>query len=203
MGTHAVIQKDVRFHKLGMVVIDEQHRFGVQQRAALLQKAHHPHMLVMSATPIPRSLAMSLYADLDISLIKGLPKGRKAIRTAIRSEKKREDVYRFIEQEIIDGGQVYIIFPLIEESEALDLKDATAGFEKIRQRFSSARVALLHGRVSSEEKEAIMQSFAKGEIDILVSTTVIEVGVNIPNASVMIIEHAERFGLSQLHQLRG
>ncbi len=203
VGTHAVIQKDVRFHKLGMVVIDEQHRFGVQQRAALLQKAHHPHMLVMSATPIPRSLAMSLYADLDISLIKGLPKGRKAIRTAIRSEKKREDVYRFIEQEIIDGGQVYIIFPLIEESEALDLKDATAGFEKIRQRFSSARVALLHGRVSSEEKEAIMQSFAKGEIDILVSTTVIEVGVNIPNASVMIIEHAERFGLSQLHQLRG
>ena len=203
IGTHAVIQKEVRFHNLGMVVIDEQHRFGVQQRAALLQKANNPHMLVMSATPIPRSLAMSLYADLDISLIKGLPEGRKTIRTAIRSEKKRTDVYHFVEQEIKDGGQIYIIYPLIEESEALDLKDATAGYEKICERFPSARVSLLHGRIPSEEKDAIMQSFAKGEIDILVSTTVIEVGVNVPNASVMIIEHAERFGLSQLHQLRG
>ena len=203
IGTHAVIQKEVRFHNLGMVVIDEQHRFGVQQRAALLQKANNPHMLVMSATPIPRSLAMSLYADLDISLIKGLPEGRKTIRTAIRSEKKRTDVYHFVEQEIKDGGQIYIIYPLIEESEALDLKDATAGYEKICERFPSARVALLHGRIPSEEKDAIMQSFAKDEIDILVSTTVIEVGVNVPNASVMIIEHAERFGLSQLHQLRG
>ena len=203
IGTHAVIQKEVRFHNLGMVVIDEQHRFGVQQRAALLQKANNPHMLVMSATPIPRSLAMSLYADLDISLIKGLPEGRKTIRTAIRSEKKRTDVYHFVEQEIKDGGQIYIIYPLIEESEALDLKDATAGYEKICDRFPSARVSLLHGRIPSEEKDAIMQSFAKDEIDILVSTTVIEVGVNVPNASVMIIEHAERFGLSQLHQLRG
>ena len=203
IGTHAVIQKEVRFHNLGMVVIDEQHRFGVQQRAALLQKANNPHMLVMSATPIPRSLAMSLYADLDISLIKGLPEGRKTIRTAIRSEKKRTDVYHFVEQEIKDGGQIYIIYPLIEESEALDLKDATAGYEKICERFPSAQVSLLHGRIPSEEKDAIMQSFAKGEIDILVSTTVIEVGVNVPNASVMIIEHAERFGLSQLHQLRG
>lgn len=203
IGTHAVIQKEVRFHNLGMVVIDEQHRFGVQQRAALLQKANNPHMLVMSATPIPRSLAMSLYADLDISLIKGLPEGRKTIRTAIRSEKKRTDVYRFVEQEIKDGGQIYIIYPLIEESEVLDLKDATAGYEKICEHFPSARVALLHGRIPSEEKDATMQSFAKGEIDILVSTTVIEVGVNVPNASVMIIEHAERFGLSQLHQLRG
>ena len=203
IGTHAVIQKEVRFHNLGMVVIDEQHRFGVQQRAALLHKANNPHMLVMSATPIPRSLAMSLYADLDISLIKGLPEGRKTIRTAIRSEKKRTDVYHFVEQEIKDGGQIYIIYPLIEESEALDLKDATAGYEKICERFPSVRVALLHGRIPSEEKDAIMQSFAKGEIDILVSTTVIEVGVNVPNASVMIIEHAERFGLSQLHQLRG
>lgn len=203
IGTHAVIQKEVRFHNLGMVVIDEQHRFGVQQRAALLHKANNPHMLVMSATPIPRSLAMSLYADLDISLIKGLPEGRKTIRTAIRSEKKRTDVYHFVEQEIKKGGQIYIIYPLIEESEALDLKDATAGYKKICERFPSVRVALLHGRIPSEEKDAIMQSFAKGEIDILVSTTVIEVGVNVPNASVMIIEHAERFGLSQLHQLRG
>ena len=203
IGTHAVIQKEVRFHNLGMVVIDEQHRFGVQQRAALLHKANNPHMLVMSATPIPRSLAMCLYADLDISLIKGLPEGRKTIRTAIRSEKKRTDVYHFVEQEIKNGGQIYIIYPLIEESEALDLKDATAGYEKICKRFPSVRVGLLHGRIPSEEKDAIMQSFAKGEIDILVSTTVIEVGVNVPNASVMIIEHAERFGLSQLHQLRG
>ena len=203
VGTHAVIQKDVHFHNLGMVVIDEQHRFGVQQRAALLHKANNPHILVMSATPIPRSLAMSLYADLDISKIKGLPKGRKTIRTAIRSEKKRADVYHFIEQEISDGGQIYYIYPLIEESEVLDLKDATAGFEKIRRRFPSARVALLHGRIKSGEKDAKMQSFAKGEIDILVSTTVVEVGVDVPNASTMIIEHAERFGLSQLHQLRG
>ncbi|MBU94796.1 MAG: ATP-dependent DNA helicase RecG [Balneola sp.] len=203
IGTHAVIQKEVRFHNLGMVVIDEQHRFGVQQRATLMHNANNPHMLVMSATPIPRSLAMSLYADLDISLIKGLPEGRKTIRTAIRSEKKRKDVYHFVEQEIKNGGQIYIIYPLIEESEALDLKDATAGYEKICERFPSVRVALLHGRILSEEKDAIMQSFAKGDIDILVSTTVIEVGVNVPNASVMIIEHAERFGLSQLHQLRG
>ena len=203
VGTHAVIQKDVRFHRLGMVVIDEQHRFGVQQRAELLNKADHPHMLVMSATPIPRSLAMSLYADLDISIIKGLPKGRKPIRTAIRSEKRREDVYRFVETELSSGGQVYIIYPLIEESEVMDLKDATAGFKKIKERFPSFRVELLHGRISSEDKDRIMKDFAEGKVDILVSTTVIEVGVNVPNASIMIIEHAERFGLSQLHQLRG
>lgn len=203
VGTHAVIQNNVHFHRLGMVVIDEQHRFGVQQRAELLNKADHPHMLVMSATPIPRSLAMSLYADLDISLIKGLPKGRKPIRTAIRSDKRREDVYSFVEGELSDGGQVYIIYPLIEESEVMDLKDATAGFEKMSQRFPSFRVELLHGRIPAEEKDRIMKDFAAGLVHILVSTTVIEVGVNVPNASIMIIEHAERFGLSQLHQLRG
>lgn len=203
VGTHAVIQKEIKFHKLGLAVIDEQHRFGVKQRAELLNKGEHPHILVMSATPIPRSLAMTVYADLDISIIKGLPAGRKPIRTAIRSQKKRDDVFSFVRSEIENGGQVYVIYPLIEESEALDLKDATAGFEKIQARFPEFKVGLLHGRMKSEEKEAVMKAFIKNELQILVSTTVIEVGVDVPNASIMIIEHAERFGLSQLHQLRG
>lgn len=203
VGTHAVIQKEIKFHKLGLAVIDEQHRFGVKQRAELLNKGEHPHILVMSATPIPRSLAMTVYADLDISIIKGLPAGRKPIRTAIRSQKKREDVFSFVRSEIEDGGQVYVIYPLIEESEALDLKDATAGFEKIQKRFPDFKVGLLHGRLKSKEKDEVMQAFIKNEIQILVSTTVIEVGVDVANASIMIIEHAERFGLSQLHQLRG
>ena len=203
VGTHAIIQQDVRFHKLGLAVIDEQHRFGVKQRAELLNKGFHPHILVMSATPIPRSLAMTVYADLDISVIKGLPAGRKPIKTAIRGNKKREGVYDFVEAEIKDGGQVYVIYPLVEESEALDLKDATAGYEKIKSRFLNFKVGLLHGRMKSNEKDEVMKAFIKNEIQILVSTTVIEVGVDVANASVMIIEHAERFGLSQLHQLRG
>tara|TARA_R110002124_G_scaffold286675_2_gene468241 strand:- start:23402 stop:25516 length:2115 start_codon:yes stop_codon:yes gene_type:complete len=203
VGTHAIIQQDVRFHKLGLAVIDEQHRFGVKQRAELLNKGFHPHILVMSATPIPRSLAMTVYADLDISVIKGLPAGRKPIKTAIRGNKKREGVYNFAESEVKDGGQVYVIYPLVEESEALDLKDATAGFEKLKKRFPDFEVGLLHGRMKSTEKEAVMKAFINNEIQILVSTTVIEVGVDVSNASVMIIEHAERFGLSQLHQLRG
>ena len=197
VGTHAIIQQDVRFHKLGLAVIDEQHRFGVKQRAELLNKGFHPHILVMSATPIPRSLAMTVYADLDISV------GRKPIKTAIRGNKKREGVYNFAESEVKDGGQVYVIYPLVEESEALDLKDATAGFEKLKKRFPDFEVGLLHGRMKSTEKEAVMKAFINNEIQILVSTTVIEVGVDVSNASVMIIEHAERFGLSQLHQLRG
>ena len=203
VGTHAVIQKEIKFHKLGLAIIDEQHRFGVKQRAELLNKGEFPHVLVMSATPIPRSLAMTVYADLDISIIKGLPAGRKPIRTAIRSEKKREDVFSFVRSEINNGGQVYVIYPLIEESEALDLKDATAGFEKINNRFPEFKIGLLHGRMKSEEKDSVMKDFINNEIQILVSTTVIEVGVDVPNASIMIIEHAERFGLSQLHQLRG
>ncbi len=203
VGTHAVIQKEIKFHKLGLAVIDEQHRFGVKQRAELLNKGEHPHILVMSATPIPRSLAMTVYADLDISIIKGLPTGRKPIRTAIRGQKKRDDVFSFVKLEVEDGGQVYVIYPLVEESEALDLKDATAGFEKIQKRFPDFKVGLLHGRMKSEEKDHVMKAFINNEIQILVSTTVIEVGVDVPNASVMIIEHAERFGLSQLHQLRG
>ncbi|MEX0844353.1 MAG: ATP-dependent DNA helicase RecG, partial [Balneolaceae bacterium] len=203
VGTHAIIQDEVQFHNLGMAVIDEQHRFGVKQRADLLNKGSHPHMLVMSATPIPRSLAMTVYADLDVSIIKDMPAGRKPIKTAIRSNKKREDVYQFVQQEVADGGQVYVVYPLVEESEALDLKDATAGYEKLKSRFSNFQVGLLHGRMKTEEKEAVMSAFIKNEIQILVSTTVIEVGVDVSNASVMIIEHAERFGLSQLHQLRG
>jgi len=160
-------------------------------------------MLVMSATPIPRSLAMTVYADLDVSIIKDLPAGRIPIKTAIRSDKKREDVMNFVRQEIQDGGQVYVVYPLVEESEALDLKDATAGFERLKKRFPEFGIGLLHGRMKTEEKDAVMKQFINNEIQILVSTTVIEVGVDVPNASVMIIEHAERFGLSQLHQLRG
>lgn len=203
VGTHAIIQDDVRFHNLGLAVIDEQHRFGVQQRADLLNKGSHPHMLVMSATPIPRSLAMTVYADLDVSIIRDMPAGRKPIKTAIRSNKKREDVYNFVQQEVKDGGQVYVVYPLVEESEALDLKDATAGFEKLKKRFPDFNIGLLHGRMKTEEKDAVMRAFINNEIQILVSTTVIEVGVDVANASIMIIEHAERFGLSQLHQLRG
>lgn len=203
VGTHAIIQDQVQFHKLGLAVIDEQHRFGVKQRTEMLQKGDHPHLLVMSATPIPRSLAMTVYSDLDISLIKDLPGGRKPIKTAVRTDRERDSIYRFLEETVNKGGQVYVVFPLIEESEALDLKDATMGFEKLKRRFPDIPAGLLHGQMKSEEKESIMNSFAESKLKILVSTTVIEVGVDVPNASVMIIEHAERFGLSQLHQLRG
>ena len=203
VGTHAVIQEQVRFNNLGIVIIDEQHRFGVMQRAELLNKGHHPHVLVMSATPIPRSLAMTLYSDLDISVIKELPAGRKPIRTAIRTDKKREDVYQFIRTTLHEGGQAYIVYPLVEESEAVDLKDATMGFEKIKKRYPEFEVGLLHGQMKSDEKDEIMKKFIDNEIQILVTTTVIEVGVDVSNANIMVIEHAERFGLSQLHQLRG
>ncbi|MDZ7771446.1 MAG: ATP-dependent DNA helicase RecG [Balneolaceae bacterium] len=202
-GTHAVIQDTVTFHNLGLAVIDEQHRFGVRQRAEILEKGSHPHVLVMSATPIPRSLAMTLYSDLDISVIRELPGGRKPVRTAVRREKAREDIYDFMDKELEDGGQAYVVYPLVEESEALDLKDATQGYEHLRERFDNREVGLLHGRMKAEEKEQVMQRFVEGEVQILVSTTVIEVGVDVPNASLMIVEHAERFGLSQLHQLRG
>lgn len=203
VGTHALFQESVRFHKLGIAIIDEQHRFGVQQRAELLNKGDHPHVLVMSATPIPRSLAMTAYADLDISIIQGLPSGRKPIKTVIRTDKKRADVLSFIESELTDGGQAYVIYPLVDESEVLDLKDATAGFEKLKARFANFKVGLIHGKMKSDEKDEVMKAFINNEIQILVSTTVIEVGVDVPNANVMLIEHAERFGLSQLHQLRG
>lgn len=203
VGTHALIQEEVNFYNLGLAVIDEQHRFGVKQRAEILEKGSHPHVLVMSATPIPRSLAMTLYSDLDISVIKGLPGGRKPIKTAVRSQKKQDEIYSFVEQELEKGGQAYVVYPLVEESEKVDLKDATAGYEKLKKRFSNYEVGLLHGQMKSEEKDAEMQQFIDNEIQVLVSTTVIEVGVDVPNASIMIVEHAERFGLSQLHQLRG
>lgn len=203
VGTHAIIQQGVVFNRLGLAIIDEQHRFGVMQRSAFLDKGLNPHILVMSATPIPRSLAMTLYGDLDVSVIKGLPAGRKPIITALRGDKKREDVYEFVESQLNDGGQVYIVYPLVDESEVLDLRDATAGYHKIKERFSRFKVGLLHGRMTPHEKDDIMKSFSDGTLDILVATTVIEVGVDVPNASLMIIEHAERFGLSQLHQLRG
>lgn len=203
VGTHAVIQDEVKFNNLGLAIIDEQHRFGVKQRAEILTKGSHPHVLVMSATPIPRSLAMTLYSDLDISVIKGLPGGRKPVKTAVRPQSKHDDIYNFVEQEIQDGGQAYVVYPLVEESEKMDLKDATAGYKKLKKRFSDFEVGLLHGQMKSEAKDAVMQQFIDNEIQVLVSTTVIEVGVDVPNASIMMVEHAERFGLSQLHQLRG
>jgi ATP-dependent DNA helicase RecG len=203
VGTHALIQDQVKFFKLGVTIIDEQHRFGVLQRSNLLAKGHHPHVLVMSATPIPRSLALTLYSDLDVSIIKGLPAGRQPIVTALKYDSNRSEVYQFLEDQVDSGGQVYVVYPLVEESESMDLKDATMGFDQLSSRFSRYHVGLIHGRMRSEEKERVMKAFSEGDIQILVSTTVIEVGVNVPNASVMVVEHAERFGLSQLHQLRG
>jgi ATP-dependent DNA helicase RecG len=203
IGTHAIIQEGVEFENLGLAVVDEQHRFGVLQRAALKQGGRNPDVLVMTATPIPRSLAMTVYGDLDVSIIDEMPPGRTPIKTVVVGEDKRVGVYKGIEREINLGRQVYVVYPLIEESEKLDLKAATAMFEELRREFPDRRVGLLHGKMKSAEKEEIMAGFVAGKIDILVSTTVIEVGVDVPNASVMIVEHAERFGLSQLHQLRG
>jgi ATP-dependent DNA helicase RecG len=204
IGTHAVIQDAVAFSKLGLAVIDEQHRFGVLQRAELRARGYNPDILVMTATPIPRSLAMTVYGDLEVSVIDELPPGRTPIKTVVVGEDKREGVYRGIVREIELGRQVYIVYPLVEESEKMDLKAATAMFEELRDKiFPQYRIGLLHGKMKSGEKEQIMQQFVAGDVQILVSTTVIEVGVDVPNASLMIIEHAERFGLSQLHQLRG
>ncbi|MCH8549967.1 MAG: ATP-dependent DNA helicase RecG [Balneolaceae bacterium] len=203
VGTHAIIQDSVSFNRLGLVVVDEQHRFGVMQRSHFITGDSSPHLLSMSATPIPRSLALSVFGKLDISIVKGLPAGRKPVRTAVRTERKRDDVYIFTESVLKSGGQVYIVYPLVEESEALDLQNAVEAFELIKRRFPAFKAGLLHGKMKSDEKDEVMTRFAEGDVQILVSTTVIEVGINVPNASVMIIEHAERFGLSQLHQLRG
>ncbi|GIV58557.1 MAG: ATP-dependent DNA helicase RecG [Rhodothermaceae bacterium] len=203
VGTHAVIQEGVAFHNLGMAIVDEQHRFGVMQRAELFRKGERPHMLLMTATPIPRSLAMTLYGDLDVTLIKERPAGRKPIQTWLRSEKRRGEVYDFIRRQLREGRQCYVVYPLVEESEKLDLKDAESGYEKLKAEFRPYKVDLIHGRMLPYEKDEAMERFKRGETDILVATTVIEVGVDVPNATVMVIEHAERFGLSQLHQLRG
>jgi len=204
IGTHALIQEGVRFHNLGLVVIDEQHRFGVLQRAELIRRGYNPDVLVMTATPIPRSLAMTVYGDLDISIIRDRPPGRTPVRTFLRTEEARPAIYRFIADQVRAGRQVYIVYPLVEESERVDLLNATQMADHLqRVVFPDLRVGLLHGKMRPAEKDDVMRRFLAGEIDILVATTVIEVGVDVPNATVMLIEHAERFGLAQLHQLRG
>jgi ATP-dependent DNA helicase RecG len=203
VGTHALLEGDVNFDKLSLVIIDEQHRFGVRQRMKLMRKGQQPDILVMTATPIPRSLAMTLYGDLDLSLMPEMPRGRRPIVTRIMYEKNRPKLYEFVRDKIAEGRQAYFVFPLIEESEKLDLRDATRAYERLQEIFRGYTVAMLHGRMKNAEKEEIMRRFSLGEIQILVATTVVEVGIDVPNATIMVIEHAERFGLSQLHQLRG
>jgi len=204
LGTHALIQEDVDFKKLGFVVIDEQHRFGVMQRATLRNKGIHADVLVMTATPIPRTLAMTVYGDLDISVIDEMPPGKKPVRTVLMGESKRQAVYEAIRKELAKGHQAFIVYPLVEQSENLDLKDATKMAEHLQKDiFPDDRVGLIHGKMKDKEKDAVMRDFLDNRISILVATTVIEVGIDVPRASLMVIEHAERFGLSQLHQLRG
>jgi ATP-dependent DNA helicase RecG len=206
IGTHAVLEDKVQFHNLGLVIFDEQHRFGVAQRAAMWKKSSlTPHVLVMTATPIPRTLSMSLYGDLDLSVIDELPPGRKPIQTIHKTDSHRLALFGFMRKQIEEGRQVYVVFPLIEESEALELKDLVDGYESIVREFPEPKyqVGILHGRLKAADKDFEMQRFVKNQTQILVATTVIEVGVNVPNATVMVIESAERFGLSQLHQLRG
>ena len=207
-GTHALIQGSVRFHDLGVAVVDEQHRFGVMQRAALREKgahaAHAPHMLVMTATPIPRTLALTLYGDLDISVIDEMPPGRQKIKTTWVGPDERADAERFVRGQVELGLQAFVICPLVEESEALDVKAATAEYERLRRQvYPDLRLELLHGRMAAKQKDAVMRRFRNHEADILVSTAVIEVGIDVPNATVMMIEGAGRFGLAQLHQFRG
>jgi ATP-dependent DNA helicase RecG len=206
IGTHALIEEEVQFKNLGFVIIDEQHRFGVAQRARLWQKSSQlPHVLVMTATPIPRTLAMTVYGNLDVSIIDELPPGRKPVKTVHYFDSKRLRVNGFIREQVKQGRQVYIVYPLINESEKLDLKNLMEGFEHVQRDFPlpDYQVSVLHGRMKAEDKDYEMKRFVEGKTDIMVSTTVIEVGVDVPNASVMVIENAERFGLSQLHQLRG
>ncbi len=203
IGTHALIQDHVDFARLGLAIVDEQHRFGVQQRLALRQKGANPHLLMMSATPIPRTLAMSYFADLDVSVLDELPPGRTPIRTRLVSDARRAEVTAYVDERVREGRQAYWVCPLIEESEALQLQTALETFERLRAELSHLRIGLVHGRLKGDEKQAVMSDFARGALDVLVATTVIEVGVDVPNASLMVIEHAERFGLAQLHQLRG
>ena len=205
IGTHALLEDVVQFQNLALAIVDEQHRFGVAQRAKLWakNKEYIPHVLVMTATPIPRTLAMTLYGDLDVSVIDELPAGRKPIQTVHRYDKDRLMVFSFIKKEVLKGRQVYIVYPLIDESDTLDLKNLMDGFESISRAFPEFPISIVYGSMKPEAKDFEMQRFVKGETKIMVATTVIEVGVNVPNASVMIIENAERFGLSQLHQLRG
>ena len=204
VGTHALLQEGVAFARLGLAVIDEQHRFGVLQRAALLEKECGVHLLVMTATPIPRTLALTLYGDLDVTVLDELPPGRQPVKTGWRAAVDREKAYRFLREQVSTGGQAYIVFPMIEESGARDTRAAATVFEELRDgALSDLRLGLLHGRLPAAEKDAVMAAFRTGSLDVLVSTTVIEVGVDVPGATVMMVEHAERFGLAQLHQLRG
>ena len=204
IGTHALLNDEVKFKNLGFAVIDEQHRFGVEQRAGLMIKGVNPDILIMSATPIPRSLAMSIYADLDVSYLTEMPAGRRKVRTELRSAVNRHKIYEFLKGRFKAGEQAFILYPLIEESEKIDLQAAVKAFDNLENKiFPGFNLALLHGRMSAEEKETVMNGFSNGNVDALITTTVIEVGIDIPNATVMLVENAERFGLSQLHQLRG
>lgn len=203
VGTHAVIQPEVQFCRLGLVITDEQHRFGVRQRVKLKEKGQNPNVLVMTATPIPRTLSVILYGDLDVSVIDELPPGRQAVRTRSIGVEKRDQCYDFVEQQLEQGRQAYVVTPLIEDSEVMDVKSASQVAEELEKRFKNRRVALIHGAMKQDEKDGIMEEFYQGVIDVLVATVVIEVGINVPNASVMVVENAERFGLAQLHQLRG
>jgi ATP-dependent DNA helicase RecG len=203
IGTHALIQDDVEMKSLGLVIVDEQHRFGVVQRGDLLEKGLHPHLLAMTATPIPRTMAITYHGDMDLSIIDEMPKNRMAVTTKVVNENRMVKVYKFIVDEIVAGRQCMVVYPLVKETEKSDLAAATEGFEKLEKQFNSLNVGLIHGRIKKADKDGIMESFAKNEINILVATTVIEVGIDVPNASVMLVEHAERFGLTQLHQLRG
>ena len=207
VGTHALIEDPVVFGRLGLVVIDEQHRFGVKQRAKLWAKSkpHPPHVLVMTATPIPRTLALTTYAELDVSKLDELPPGRKPVTTKLVKEKNRDEVHDWMRSEMAKGRQIYVVYPMIEESETMDLKNVMTGYERLQERFPAPdyQISIVHGKMKPAQKDFEMDRFVKGITQIMVATTVIEVGVNVPNASVMIIENAERFGLSQLHQLRG
>jgi ATP-dependent DNA helicase RecG len=203
IGTHALLEEKVEFKSLGLAIVDEQHRFGVEQRQKLFRKGELPDILVMTATPIPRSLALAMYGDLELSVIDELPPGRPGIKTVVRGSAQIDKICRFIEEKLVKGAQAYVVYPIIEESEKLNLKPLTQGFESLKTKFSGRRLAMLHGRMPAAEKEETMQRFKRGEIDVLVSTTVIEVGIDVPNASIMMIVDADRFGFSQLHQLRG
>ena len=204
IGTHALLEKNVKFNNLGLVVIDEQHRFGVAQRSKLIYKSHSPDVLIMTATPIPRTLSMTVYGDLDISLIKEMPKDRKPIKTVLRGENKLDEIYKFVIEKAKEGCQTFIVYPLVEDSEKLELKSALTYYEKLTEGYlKNLRVGLLHGKLKWKEKEDIMNRFAQKEFDVLISTTVIEVGIDVPAANIIIINEAQRFGLSQLHQLRG
>jgi ATP-dependent DNA helicase RecG len=203
IGTHALLYDEALFADLGLVVIDEQHKFGVAQRASLIHRGVTPDVLVMTATPIPRTLTMTIYGDLDVSLLDEKPPGRGRIVTAVRQDPKQSDVTRFVKEQLAAGRQAYLVYPLVEESQNLKAESATEAFEKWRKRLPGHEVGLLHGKLPPEEKEQVMARFREGTIGALVATTVIEVGVDVPNASVMILHHAERFGMAQIHQLRG